>query len=63
MTTVSNTFNFKTSKGFTVSQAWWYTPVIPVLRSLRQEDHSFEVGLSSLVRPCFKIKNKIGLGV
>ena len=47
--------------------------VISVLGSPRQEDCRFEASLSNLVRssatldrvlrPCFKIKNKIGLGV
>ena len=44
--------------------------VIPVLGRLRREDRRFAARLSylvkplrNLVRPCFKIKNKIGLGV
>jgi hypothetical protein len=27
---------------YKVSQAWWYTPVIPVLKRLKQEDCQFE---------------------
>ena len=37
-------------------------PVIPILGRLRQEDCRFEASLGNLARPCFKIKNKIGLG-
>jgi hypothetical protein len=29
---------------------WWYTPVIPALRKLRQEDHMFEAGLGYIIR-------------
>jgi hypothetical protein len=35
---------FKTVKA-RLSQAWWYTPVIPVLRRLRQKDLKFEPSL------------------
>jgi hypothetical protein len=28
---------------FLQSQVWWYTPVIPALRRLTQEDHKFEL--------------------
>jgi hypothetical protein len=27
------------------SRAWWYIPVIPALRKLRQEDHKFDARL------------------
>ena len=40
-----------------------HTPVIPVFRRVRQEDHRFEASLSNLARPCFKIKRKKELGV
>jgi hypothetical protein len=30
---------------------WWYTPVIPALGKLRQEDHELEVSLCNVVRP------------
>jgi hypothetical protein len=30
----------------------WYTPVIPALRRLRQEDHKFEVRVSYIAGPC-----------
>jgi hypothetical protein len=42
------------------SQAWWYTPVIPVLRRLKQKDHEFkeQPGLHSKIpsqkTECFK---------
>jgi hypothetical protein len=28
-----------------LSGAWWFTPVIPAFRRLKQEDHKFEAGL------------------
>jgi hypothetical protein len=37
----------------TCSQAWWYTPVIPILRKLRQEGREFK---TSLERSCLKTK-------
>ena len=46
-----------------VSWVWWHRAVIPILGRLRQEDHRFKASLSNLARPCFKIKNKIELGV
>jgi hypothetical protein len=36
----------------------WYTPVIPALRRVRQEDLEFEVCLDYTERPCLK-KNKL----
>jgi hypothetical protein len=33
-----------------------HTPVIPVLRRLRQEDHEFKLNLGYIVRPCLKTK-------
>jgi hypothetical protein len=38
------------------SQAWWYLPVIPALRSLRQKDCQFQASLGSAARPCLKTK-------
>jgi hypothetical protein len=35
-------------------QAWWYTPVIPALRSWRQEDHKFQAIMGYITRPCLK---------
>jgi hypothetical protein len=37
-----------------IDQAWWYTPVIPELRRLRQVDGKFAASLSYTVRPCLK---------
>jgi hypothetical protein len=37
---------------------WLRTPVLPVLRRLRQEVQEFEVSLGSLVRQCLKNKTK-----
>jgi hypothetical protein len=36
------------------SQAWWYTPVIPALGRLRQEDHDFEASLGYRRTRCLK---------
>jgi hypothetical protein len=36
------------------SWAWWFTPVIPGLGRLKQEDHKFKVSLDYKVRPCLK---------
>jgi hypothetical protein len=36
------------------SQEWWLTPIIPVLRRLRQEDCDFEPSLGYIARPYFK---------
>jgi hypothetical protein len=33
-------------------------PVVPTLKSLRQEDHEFEADLEYTVRPCLKKENK-----
>jgi hypothetical protein len=38
-----------------VGQVWWFMPVIPVLRSLRQGNQG---QLGYTVRPCLKSKNK-----
>jgi hypothetical protein len=38
--------------------AWRYTPVIPVLRRLRQENHEFMANLGYLGRSCLKKKKK-----
>jgi hypothetical protein len=41
-------------KEMTVSEAWWYTPVIPALRRLRQKDHKFKASLDYTIRPCLQ---------
>jgi hypothetical protein len=28
-----------------ISQEWWYTPIIPVHKRLREEDHEFKANL------------------
>jgi hypothetical protein len=46
----------KTSKSLkdkSFSQTWWYIPIIPELRSLRQEDQEFKANQ----RPYLKKKN------
>jgi hypothetical protein len=35
-----------------LSWAWWYMPVIPELRRLKQEDCEFEVTLRYTATPC-----------
>jgi hypothetical protein len=37
---------------------WWYTPVIPALGRIRQENHEFEGSLVYTVRPCLKKTTK-----
>jgi hypothetical protein len=39
-------------------QMWWYTPIIPKRRRLKQEDHEFEASLGYIVRSCLKTTNK-----
>jgi hypothetical protein len=41
-------------KNYLESLGWRYTPVIPALGKLRQEDLEFETSLSYMVRPCLK---------
>jgi hypothetical protein len=38
--------------------AWWFTPVIPSLGRLKQEDHKLEASLDYIGRPCLKTKKK-----
>jgi hypothetical protein len=40
------------------SWAWWYIPVIPAPRRLRQEDCKFKVSLGYIVRPSLKKKKR-----
>jgi hypothetical protein len=42
------------------NQAWWYTPVIPKLRRLRQEDSEFKASLGYI--RSLKKKKKKGTG-
>lgn len=35
---------------------WWYTPLIPALERLGQDDCEFEVSQSYIVIPCLKKK-------
>jgi hypothetical protein len=37
---------------------WCFSPAIPALRRLRQEDHEFKASLDYTERPCLKIKFK-----
>jgi hypothetical protein len=41
-------------KKSSVSLVWWYMPVIPTFKRLRQEDQEFEANLSLIGRPYFK---------
>jgi hypothetical protein len=45
-------------KNDSLSQEWWYTPVIPVLRRLRQENYEFHSSMGYIVRPYLNKKNK-----
>jgi hypothetical protein len=42
-------------------QPWWFMPVIPALRRLRQGDSKFEVSLGYTVRSCLKNQTKVPL--
>jgi hypothetical protein len=35
---------------------WWYMPVIPVLRRLRQKDTEFKANQGHIMKPCLKKK-------
>jgi hypothetical protein len=35
-----------------ICQMWWYTPVIPALRRMRQEDYQLKASLGYIDRPC-----------
>jgi hypothetical protein len=41
------------------SQLWWYTPVIPALRRLKQEDYKFKASLGLTLRSYLKKKKPI----
>jgi hypothetical protein len=38
--------------------AWWYIPVIPALRRLRQEDYEYEASLNYIAKFCLKKKKE-----
>jgi hypothetical protein len=38
---------------------WWYMPVIPVLRRLRQKDTEFKANQGHIMKPCLKKKNAL----
>jgi hypothetical protein len=37
---------------------WWFTPVIPALGRLRQEDIEFQASLDCIARLCLKQQQK-----
>jgi hypothetical protein len=41
----------KKEKNSQRGQAWWYTPVIPALGRLRQEDLEFEASMDYIAKP------------
>jgi hypothetical protein len=42
-----------------VGLVWWYKPVIPALRRLRQEDLNFEATLSCTEKHCFNKRGRM----
>jgi uncharacterized Fe-S cluster-containing MiaB family protein len=49
-------------KQYEQSRAWWYMPIIPVLRRLRQVDHKFQASLGYRVRSCLEKGNNKEIG-
>jgi hypothetical protein len=39
-----------------MGQVWWFTPIIPTLGRLRQENHEFETSLGYIARPVSDFK-------
>jgi hypothetical protein len=37
---------------------WWYIPVIPALRRLRQENYKFKASLCYIERPCLQFRER-----
>jgi hypothetical protein len=33
---------------------WWFTPIIPALRRLRQEEQEFKDSVGCIAKPCLK---------
>jgi hypothetical protein len=49
--------NYRDRNAF-ISQAWWYTSVIPAFGRWKQEDHGFLTNLGYTARPCLKTDKK-----
>jgi hypothetical protein len=44
-----------------LNAGWWYMPVIPTFRRLREEDCEFKASLGYRVRSCLQKNHSIGL--
>jgi hypothetical protein len=45
------------NKKWYIKLAWWFTPIIPALRQLRQKDHKLEAKLGYIARLSLKNQN------